>query len=313
MRLVAVENVAIPLLQDTSVCAGTSFVMPRGSGIYNWSPAVTETETSFVFTPLESATYTLSYSETGNCYAVDSFRITVIPRYVSVGGFEASYPDTFASPPFSVRFSSLTSGADSSLFVWYFGDSTSAIRLGNPIHVYPDTGSYVVSFVMLPPPGYCGASVYSDTIRLVMRDTTNHDTTSRIKHNPVFSEKGIKVYPNPAQDEVRIHSERTNCTLSLYDAVGKQILGDVQVFAGVETKFLQNICRKRGVFREVSGRFADGLRGAGRGAVGKHGGLKLAQNRRRRLRPGLMINRAYELNILCVDCPCSKAKRLTTK
>jgi hypothetical protein len=119
---------------------------------------------------------------------------------------------------------------------WYFGDSTSLVGVGNPMHIYADTGMYVISMVIMPPPGYCGASVYSDTIWVVMRDTTDKDTTNRIKHNPVFSEKGIKVYPNPAQDEVSIFSEKTNCTLSLYDATGKQILGDVQVFAGVETK-----------------------------------------------------------------------------
>ena len=118
---------------------------------------------------------------------------------------------TYSGPANILTFNNTSSDYDSLL--WDFGDGTTSTA-SNPVHSYSNTGSYTVVLTAF---NHCGFEqrVESFTITLV-----------GVFSSAIQDVFGIKVYPNPAETQVKIDfslSKRCPVLLQLFDAMGNLV------------------------------------------------------------------------------------------
>jgi PKD repeat protein len=101
---------------------------------------------------------------------------------------------------------------------WYFGDGNS-LYTNNPTHTYSDTGTYTVTLIVR-----AGNSIDTITQQVVVNGIVGID--------PQTPKGGLRVYPNPATEEVRVEIQNTNPDsyrdkikeVKVYDVAGRAII-----------------------------------------------------------------------------------------
>ena len=150
-----------------------------------------------------NVTYTVT---TGGCSSNSSISITVDPKPVAI----------FNSQPngLTVYFTDLSPNADT--WSWNFGDGSAEIIDQNPIHHFPDNGTYQVRLIVF---NECG----SDTIvRALMVNKALGVDDHSISGN-------IQVFPNPAADYIQLTAQQlgqAEWSMKVLDMSGKIIIQD---------------------------------------------------------------------------------------
>ncbi len=129
---------------DTIICGGNEVLLNsdvtggRPAYIYSWSPNVTLSD-SVTVAPAYPTTYMLTITDACNHTVSDSMHITVYPIH-------ADFSHTFSTNQ-TVQFINESIGAVS--YFWNFGDGSqdSTSTETNPIHFYPNDGSYLVTLI----------------------------------------------------------------------------------------------------------------------------------------------------------------------
>ncbi len=143
--------------------------------------------------------YFLNVSDSNNCISVTEFDM-------------ASPPLPYAMFTYSINQKTVTYTNQSAAgtYFWDFGDSGGSTDV-NPVHTYQAFGFYLVCLWQFGP---CGSIEYCDTINIV-----------QVSFPGEYPEK-IKVYPNPAYDNVFIELPGAvkNETITINDITGKVVL-----------------------------------------------------------------------------------------
>jgi gliding motility-associated-like protein len=155
-----VDYPVVNISPGTTICYGSSTqLVATGGTTYSWSPPDYLSGTTIpdpIANPVSTTTYTVS-SANGTCVTTASVTVNVEPEVV------ASFtPDsTQGDAPFTVTFSSNSSGFMSA--VWDFGDGsdTTVTTSGAVGHTYAQQGSYVVSLIVTNNFGCTDTAVYS--------------------------------------------------------------------------------------------------------------------------------------------------------
>ena len=194
-------------------CGGDSVGLgtPAVAGtVYRWCPALGLSDTAAaqpLAAPDITTIYTLSIiNEAGDsCY----FNQDMVTVYV---------------PAFPAGFSAFTDGFNASFapnavgqnltYLWKFGDGDSAF-LKNPTHIYPDTGSYTVTLLLIDTISGC-QKIVIDTLQISVSSTIENCQTQ----TPL-----LQIYPNPARTEVRLRYQGAEniCPMEVLDPQGKLV------------------------------------------------------------------------------------------
>lgn len=113
-----------------------------------------------------------------------------------------------------IAFSSVSSTGPASSWQWDFGDGSAASTVQNPSHDYTNAGNGVYTVTLI-----AGNSCGNDT-------TTIPVTISCLVGVSELSENGIRLYPNPAQDQIWVDFEGTYSgpvTLRVVDLAGRRM------------------------------------------------------------------------------------------
>lgn len=133
-------------ISDSVVCAGTLVTLsaiggfPTGSA-YVWEPltsVLNPTSAQTTANPSVSTTYTLTIVQQDLCTATAEVAVRVIPS--GNLAFDHTLPEGCGS--LEVSFRSQATGVTA--YVWDFGDGSSLANTPNPVHAYPQPGSYTV-------------------------------------------------------------------------------------------------------------------------------------------------------------------------
>jgi len=149
------------IIGDTIICEGVQvnlFASPGGFNSYTWS---TGSDDASIF--VLEGTYWVEVSSAGGCTGSDTATVYLVEPSANY----VSNPPTTALINTNVQFtdSSLVSPLSplSNVF-WDFGDGTTSTDL-NPIHVYPDTGTYTVTYAIINEEG-CTDTI-TKTIKII--------------------------------------------------------------------------------------------------------------------------------------------------
>lgn len=142
-----VDYPVLSVSNDTTICfGGAAPLSATGGPSYTWAPSSGLNDPASatpVATPSTTTTYTVSTAY-GNCVSSETVTVTVEPEVV------ASFtPDsTQGDAPFTVNFTSNSSGFNSA--VWDFGDGNDTLVNGAVpvIHTYTQQGSYTVTLTI---------------------------------------------------------------------------------------------------------------------------------------------------------------------
>lgn len=189
-------------------------VLCEGSGIYTLSAATPGGTwgggpyvNNNLFDPAVSGvgshwvTYTVSSAQ--NCSSSSGITITVDP--LPVAGFNNQNNGLLS------YFSDYSLHADS--WTWDFGDGSAIDTTQNPMHQFPDNGSY---FVRLIVSNACGSDTIIRTIYV----------NKALSNNEYDQSSAFLIYPNPAVDDIHIsftHAEMGILYLDIIDMSGKTV------------------------------------------------------------------------------------------
>ena len=176
----------VDLGQDTSFCESIPLVLDGGNpgGQYLWSTG--DTVQSIVLTN-QSGAFWVAVDK--YCVASDTINVTIAPRPQISGISYVRMNGTYQFSP--------AGGQYITTYLWYFGDGTSS-TLQNPLHAYSHGQTSALN-VMLIVGNECG---YDTVYTNVPTSVTDIDAEA----------DQVKVYPNPATNELNISSENGNIT-----------------------------------------------------------------------------------------------------
>jgi len=133
------------IIGDTLICAGVQvnlFASPGGFSSYNWN---TGSNDASIF--VSEGEYWVEVISVAGCIGSDTATVYLVEPIANF----VSTPPTTALVNTNVQFTDSTLISPLSPLVnvyWDFGDSTTSTDT-NPIHVYPDTGTYTVTYVVV--------------------------------------------------------------------------------------------------------------------------------------------------------------------
>lgn len=188
----------VTLGKDTTICSGNSVQLFAGDyDSYEWN--TNETTASVYAT--QSGSYAVTVSDKFNCTGNAAVNINTIPA-----------PDatiqTLLFIDAAVQFASVDTAGSTS--TWYFGNGDSS-TLHNPFYnYYPDYGYFLVTHILTDSLG-CSST---DTLTVYIYNVGIHK----------IPESGIRIYPNPAKDELTVYSILPLSEISVYDALGNLCL-----------------------------------------------------------------------------------------
>lgn len=208
-EVVVRQTPIVNLRADTSICSGVSITLdagaqPSGSS-YEWSNGDSTQTTQAFGGGLYTATVTNQYG----CITSDDVNIGLLPNPVVSGINEAQN----ANGSFTFSASGLQNIGAITGYEWDFGDNTGTSTLEHPTHVYASNGIYTVRLVVF---SICG----SDTVYKEIQITVNG--IGQIS----LGQAELKLYPNPATDQITIKNESTlkMAAIQVYNILGQKIL-----------------------------------------------------------------------------------------
>lgn len=179
---VTADNISslISLGNDTSMCAGNFIYLQKGASqvvSYLWSSG--STNDSLLITT--TGKYWLTVKSVNNCAATDTIHVTISGTAPS-GNFSFAKTCLKNATQFT-DLSTAPSGESLASWSWDFGDSnTSALQ--NPIHVYADTGKYMVQLKVTTLAG-C-SFVVSKPLTIFPLPKVNYTTTNLCEDRNTF-------------------------------------------------------------------------------------------------------------------------------
>jgi len=210
---------------DTSVCTGSTVLLhvlwdnadtaaapfldvqwqSSTDGLTGWTDIPDATDDTLYASPSGTIyyRYTLTCGATGATTLSDSVKVTIrpLPSVSGISETHAGAAYTFvAEDPQHVDF-----------YFWNFGDGSGILTgTASESYTYSSTGPFTVSLIVT---GECGA------------DTTSIIVTPALSVKNVGAEKGISVYPNPAQDQCYITSGQARLLkVTVLNALGAVVL-----------------------------------------------------------------------------------------
>ncbi len=177
------QSVDTDIQNDTMICTGDQLVLDAGlpGSTYAWTPGG---QTGQTVTVNSSGTYGVTVTDQFNCVSTDQMVLTTLDA--PVAGFSTTV--AFLTAQF-------TNSSVGGTTQWFFGDGQSS-TLDNPVHIYPQQGTFVALQVVS---NMCGTDSLFDTIN-----------TSVVGISQVLSEGTMAVYPNPSQGEFTLEMENVS-------------------------------------------------------------------------------------------------------
>ncbi|MDB4107396.1 T9SS type A sorting domain-containing protein, partial [Bacteroidia bacterium] len=196
------------LVSDTSMCVGEQVDALEGSN-YLWSTG----EITRTLVVKVSGIFSVKKLDENGCEVLDTLDITAINFPIASFTFDKTNQTT---TNFDVDFTNTS--VDHNSLSWDFGDGSFSTS-DNPNHSYT-VGSYTVKLIAV---NECG----SDTVEKVVAHTAGVET---------FNSGNIKVYPNPASNNLSIVSEGLESidAVVLFDVYGQTILSYIEVSSSVK-------------------------------------------------------------------------------
>ncbi|MCH8318888.1 MAG: PKD domain-containing protein, partial [Bacteroidetes bacterium] len=147
---ITINNITVSAGANLIICAGESVVIggsPTASGgaapyFYSWDPAVGLSDSTVAnptASPVSTATYTVTITDTNGCTAIDNVTITVYPLPT------ADFSATTVCSGTPTQFTDLSSSFV--IWSWDFGDADTS-SLPNPAHTYASPGTYSVTLTV---------------------------------------------------------------------------------------------------------------------------------------------------------------------
>ncbi|MBN8696282.1 MAG: PKD domain-containing protein [Bacteroidetes bacterium] len=194
-----VSDGAILLQSSTTDLASSTFVWSNGVNVVNNEN-------------IPAGNYSLTITDSAGCSA--SFNYVISDSSIVDALFTMSTDTLFLDENSTVAFSNYSSGATN--FEWDFGDGSAIETAVNPIHTYLNDGLYSVQLTVSN--GAC-----SDTItqNLYVLNTTGINS-------PDFNESIQIVADNNVYQIVFNFSDPIPVRVSLFNALGQQVLNEVQ-------------------------------------------------------------------------------------
>lgn len=199
----------VELRADTNICSGVSITLDAGSqpsgSNYEWSNGDTTQTTQAFGGGLYTATVTNQYG----CTTSDDVNIGLLPNPVVGGINEAQNADG----SFTFTGSGLQNINAITGYEWDFGDNSTPSTAAQPTHTYTSNGIYTVRLVVF---SICG----SDTVYKSI-----HITVTGIGEISL-EQTQLKLYPNPATDQITIKNESNlkMASIQVYNILGQKIL-----------------------------------------------------------------------------------------
>jgi PKD repeat protein len=154
----------------------------------------------------DTGNYVLTSVSDDNCSARGiSESMEVVQRELPASDFNYTINEL------EVEFENISTNATS--FYWDFGDNTNSIEV-NPIHTYQESGIYQVA--LSAGNDYCGEYTIYKSISVI---TSSNDLP--------FSETGIQLYPNPAQNVLTLdysEEKEQECTINIINSSGQVVM-----------------------------------------------------------------------------------------
>ncbi|MBI5217412.1 MAG: N-acetylmuramoyl-L-alanine amidase [Bacteroidia bacterium] len=217
---------------NQTLCAGESVTLTAtGGDTYLWDHGVTN---DVPFTPLDSAIYTVTVTNSFGCPDIASVAVNVIP--IPVAAFDAVdtllvYPNTSAV--------FMNNSIHAASYLWDFGDGYTSYD-ENPWHTYDTTGYYTI--ILYAHSASCG----TDT--LVMTNYIHIVLPSGISE--IHNSSPVLVYPNPFTSElyVNLGEPANHVQIKLVDILGREL-------------YVSNISKNSGLIslKEFSAKIANGI------------------------------------------------------
>lgn len=149
-------------------------------------------------------TYAWTGGSTGSTLGVTSSGIYSLSVTDACGSGTDSVSVSFTQPVaaaftsvtnfFDVNFTNTSTGGGTVTYSWDFGDGSPASTAANPTHTYANNGTYTVTLTVT---NECGTDTFTTTVTILVAGVDAARTFT------------YEVYPNPAQNEVRISGALT--------------------------------------------------------------------------------------------------------
>lgn len=177
------------LIADTSICPGDGIVLDAGNTGYNYSWNTGATTQTIPVT--DSGTYEVLITSPYDCALEESVHVAYLPLPTTEGfNFIPLFHERLGKVQFHPL---LPKNVDS--YLWDFGDGSATTTLPDPLHTYASSGHYDVTLTV-----FNGCGNTQTTLPIFVDNATG---TVSLEKNAFH----IAVYPNPAQDRIRIESK----------------------------------------------------------------------------------------------------------
>lgn len=97
-------------------------------------------------------------------------------------------------------------------YSWNFGDGTPVAMEINPLHIFPGAGTYTVRLTVT---NFCGVSILEKVITVVDESVGLEELTA--------SGNQLKIWPNPAQNQLFVQSDSQSGVILILDFTGKKL------------------------------------------------------------------------------------------
>ena len=204
-----------------TICAGDSVVLNASGGMYyTWSSSSTLSNLNIqnpMAFPSTTTTYTVTVTDVYGCLATDNVIVTTSP----VAAF-IMYPDTVVQHHYYVT--NNASGVLPLTFLWNWGDGTYD-TIAYPTHTYNAAGFYTFCLSVTDGLGcsntYCDSSYLQKSPNSIISIEVISQLTTYIDFNELS--KVIKIYPNPATNNISIESPQ-KAEIEILSIQGQTIL-----------------------------------------------------------------------------------------
>lgn len=207
----------------TAVCSGlvvfnnqstlaSTYSWNFGDGSTSSNPAPTHQYT-------ESGTYTVTLTVTnsfGDATATETLNLNVL--YPNVGICEAGKPNV------PIQFKDNT--ANATYWLWDFGDGTLLPGVQNATHTYTAAGTYAVT-LSISNTNVAANCLVQYSANIVISNAAPDECTYVGIDDPVPAIGDLNVYPNPTKNHLFVqwnNGADKNCTIAIYDMLGKSVL-----------------------------------------------------------------------------------------